>query len=100
MAVTVIKRRNGVGAEVSQQVAQTVSGILGDIRANGDEALSRYSAQFDKWSPESFRLSEAEIAERFSGKGAWKKRLPQLLETLVALGRARKFDNQRYGASR
>ena len=45
-------------------------------------------------------LSEAEIAERFSGKGAWKKRLPQLLETLVALGRARKFDNQRYGASR
>ena len=63
MAVTVIKRRNGVGAEVSQQVAQTVSGILGDIRANGDEALSRYSAQFDKWSPESFRLSEAEIAD-------------------------------------
>ena len=45
-------------------------------------------------------LSEAEVAERFSGKGAWKKRLPQLLETLVALGRARKFDNQRYGASR
>ena len=45
-------------------------------------------------------LSEAEIADRFSGKGPWKKRLPQLLETLVALGRARKFDNQRYGASR
>jgi len=35
-------------------------------------------------------LSEAEIAARFSGRGAWKKRLPQLLETLVALGRARR----------
>jgi hypothetical protein len=34
-------------------------------------------------------LSEAAIAARFSGKGAWKKRLPPLLETLVALGRAR-----------
>ena len=45
-------------------------------------------------------LSEAEIAERFSGKGPWKKRLPQLLETLVALGRARQSENGRYGASR
>ena len=45
-------------------------------------------------------LSEPEIAECFTGKGAWKKRLPQLLETLVALGRARMSDNGRYGASR
>jgi len=34
-------------------------------------------------------LSETAIAARFSGKGAWKKRLLPLLETLVALGRAR-----------
>ena len=37
----------------------------------------------------SIPLPEAAIAAHFSGKGAWKKRLPQLLETLVALGRAR-----------
>lgn len=30
-----------------------------------------------------------QIAARFSGKGAWKKRLPGLLQMLVALGRAR-----------
>jgi hypothetical protein len=31
------------------------------------------------------------IAERFSGKEReWKRRLPQLLETLEAVGRARK----------
>jgi hypothetical protein len=35
-------------------------------------------------------LSEADLAARFTGKGPWKKRLPQLLDTLVALGRARK----------
>lgn len=45
-------------------------------------------------------LSEPEIAGRFSGKGAWKKRLPQLLETLVALGRARQSGDGRFGASK
>jgi len=34
-------------------------------------------------------LSEADLAVRFTGKGTWKKRLPQLLDTLAALGRAR-----------
>ena len=33
-------------------------------------------------------LTEAALAERFSGRGPWKKRLPQLLATLEALGRA------------
>lgn len=35
-------------------------------------------------------LSEADLAARFTGKGPWKKRLPQLLDTLVALGRVRR----------
>jgi hypothetical protein len=34
----------------------------------------------------------------FSGRGAWKKRLPQLLDTLVALGRARQVDGGRFAA--
>jgi len=38
-----------------------------------------------------------DIAVRFSGRGPWKRRLPQLLEILVALGRARAHDG-RYGA--
>lgn len=33
--------------------------------------------------------SEAQLAARITGIGAWKKRLPDLLQTLVALGRAR-----------
>ena len=48
----------------------------------------------------SLALSTAEIAEGFTGKGAWKKRLPQLLDTLVALGRARLTDDGRFGASK
>jgi hypothetical protein len=34
-------------------------------------------------------LDEAALADRFSGRGPWKKRLPQILQTLHALGRAR-----------
>ncbi len=35
------------------------------------------------------RQTEAQLASRITGKGTWKKRLPDLLQTLVALGRAR-----------
>ena len=35
-------------------------------------------------------LAEADLADRFTGRGPWKKRLPQLLQTLEALGRARR----------
>ena len=33
-------------------------------------------------------LSEDQLADRFTGRGPWKKRLPQILDTLTALGRA------------
>jgi hypothetical protein len=39
-------------------------------------------------------LSIDEIAARFSGRGQWKKRLPKLLEMLVALGRAAEMDGR------
>jgi hypothetical protein len=39
-----------------------------------------------------------EIAARFTGRGPWKKRLPQLAAMLVALGRAREQDG-RYEAT-
>ncbi len=35
-------------------------------------------------------LTEAEIAAHFTGRGPWKRRLPQIIDTLVAPGRARK----------
>jgi hypothetical protein len=44
-------------------------------------------------------MTAEQIAERFSGRGPWKKRLPALLETLVTLGRAREQDG-RYRAVR
>lgn len=50
-----------VKADLNAQVRATVEGILADIEARGDAAVREYSAKFDKWSPESFRLSQAQI---------------------------------------
>jgi sulfopropanediol 3-dehydrogenase len=48
-------------ADLNAQVRATVEAILADIETHGDAAVRDYSAKFDKWSPESFRLSQAQI---------------------------------------
>jgi sulfopropanediol 3-dehydrogenase len=48
-------------AEADSKVRTTVEGILGDIEARGDVAVRELSQKFDGWSPESFRLSPADI---------------------------------------
>jgi len=57
--------KQGISADVAeatdQKVRDIVEGILGDIDKNGDAALRNYSEKFDKWSPDSFRLSREEI---------------------------------------
>lgn len=45
-------------------------------------------------------LSIEEIGTRFTARGPWKKRLPQLLDMLVALGRAELRSGGAYGAMR
>ena len=52
----------GTAHKSDPQVVETVAAVLDDIRANGDLAVRRYSEKFDKWTPESFRLSGDEIA--------------------------------------
>ncbi|MFT5483392.1 MAG: sulfopropanediol 3-dehydrogenase, partial [Halieaceae bacterium] len=47
--------------QTSSKVRETVEGILADITARGDEAVRELSIKFDSWSPQSFRLSDAEI---------------------------------------
>ncbi|MFC7610300.1 histidinol dehydrogenase [Teichococcus aestuarii] len=48
-------------AEYDRKVRQTVEGILADVEARGDAAVRELSEKFDKWSPESFRLSQEQI---------------------------------------
>jgi len=49
-------------ADGQRQVRSTVETILSDVTARGDQAVREYSEKFDRWSPPSFRLTEADIA--------------------------------------
>jgi histidinol dehydrogenase len=42
-------------------VSTIVKGVIDDIRENGDTAVRTYSEKFDKWSPDSFKLSKSDI---------------------------------------
>ncbi|WFE73059.1 histidinol dehydrogenase [Halomonas sp. M1] len=52
--------------EADRQVRETVEKTLADIEANGDTAVRQLSEKFDNWSPDSFRLSDADIAQAMS----------------------------------
>ncbi|WWC64314.1 histidinol dehydrogenase [Kwoniella dejecticola CBS 10117] len=49
------------GQSSSLDVATIVQGVIEDVRSNGDSAVRKYSKQFDRWSPPSFKLSEEQI---------------------------------------
>ncbi|WP_187970761.1 histidinol dehydrogenase [Aquibium microcysteis] len=53
-------------AEADGKVRATVEGILADIEARGDAAVRDLSRTFDRWEPESFRLSDADIDRALS----------------------------------
>lgn len=59
--------KRGLDVEVAKaaddKVRQTVEDILKDIEERGDAAVREYSTKFDKWNPERFRLTEAEVEE-------------------------------------
>lgn len=52
------------------------------------DATAQVRAVADAIAASPVPLSLDELAARFTARGAWKKRLPQLLDILVALGRA------------
>lgn len=57
--------KSGISAEaaadIDAKVKTTVENILADIDTRGDAAVRELSEKFDKWSPESFRLSQSDI---------------------------------------
>jgi histidinol dehydrogenase len=64
MARTYLKQAPGAAKPASGSpagVPDIVRGVIDSIRAEGDAAVRRYSEKFDKWSPDSFRLSEEQI---------------------------------------
>ena len=60
---TYLKKRldQTVTDAIDAKVRSTVEGIMSDVKKRGDAAVRDLSAQFDKWSPASFRLSAADL---------------------------------------
>ena len=48
-------------AIADDSVRETVQRVIAEVESDGDAALRKFSEQFDKWSPESFRLAPEEI---------------------------------------
>ncbi|MEN8599805.1 histidinol dehydrogenase [Microbacterium rhizosphaerae] len=57
-------------------VAESVRTVIDEIRHGGDAAVRKYAEQFDKWSADSFRLDDAQIAEIMAGLD------PQVIEDI------------------
>jgi sulfopropanediol 3-dehydrogenase len=57
--------KNGISVEIAEkqdaQVRSVVEDVLGQIEERGDAAVREYSEKFDKWSPDTFRLSREQI---------------------------------------
>ena len=51
-------------AQPKMDVTGTVSQIISDVKANGDEALKRYTEKFDRVKPDSLAVSDEEIERR------------------------------------
>lgn len=47
----------------TKMLEETVASIIGDVRQNGDDALRRFSRQFDRQSIDEFEVTEPEFAE-------------------------------------
>jgi histidinol dehydrogenase len=50
----------------NEKVASIVSDVIEQIRQHGDSAVRTYSERFDKWAPESFKLSKEDIERAIS----------------------------------
>jgi sulfopropanediol 3-dehydrogenase len=46
-----------------RKVREAVEGLIDEVKNGGDKAVRLISERFDKWSPESFKLSAEEIAD-------------------------------------
>ncbi|MCA1923879.1 histidinol dehydrogenase [Buttiauxella noackiae] len=60
--VEFIKRPQGQDVQADRTLTETVQNIIDQVRECGDAALRDYSAKFDKTTPDTFEVSEKEIA--------------------------------------
>ncbi|EIL95029.1 MULTISPECIES: class I SAM-dependent DNA methyltransferase [Rhodanobacter] len=91
-------------AQAAPEQAELAAGQAGDEAAAPvaaakplpwpKDAVAQVRAVADALAASPVALDADALATRFTARGPWKKRLPQLLDMLVALGRAREQDGR------
>lgn len=49
-------------SNATREISDTVAEIIADVRANGDDAVARWSRKLDGWAPDSFRMGTDAVA--------------------------------------
>lgn len=67
--ITYLKQAPKTSADTTQRttIRTVVADIIADVRERGDAAVREYSEKFDRWTPESFKLTEEEVARIVAG---------------------------------
>ncbi|MGY1409829.1 class I SAM-dependent DNA methyltransferase [Luteimonas sp. A611] len=89
--------REDGGGEGGSDEAAAVPALPGKPQPWPKDTLDQVRAVAEVLSASPVALTLDEIAARFTARGPWKKRLPKLLDMLVALGRAQEQEG-RFGA--
>ena len=61
MTITHLKRAVPVAAADNSETTALVTRMLAEIEAGGEDAVAKYSANLDSWSPESFLVTAEQI---------------------------------------
>ena len=86
------------GQTVSQETEAAVRAIVEDVRAEGDEAVLRYTRKFDGAAPERLRVSEEEIDRAFAeADPAFLDSLRQAAANISAFHERQKREGFRFG---
>ena len=88
-------------AEIETEEAEAIiTPVIGKPLPWPKDAVQQVRAVADVLAASPLALSADDIATRFQSRGPWKKRLPQLVEMLVTLGRAQETNGRYTGIGR
>ena len=84
VASTLLKSpaKSETGRGSTPEVRAIVEGVIADIRERGDAAVREYSQKFDNYGPESFLLTDEQLAEVMA-------RVPQQVIEDITFGQGR-----------
>ncbi|MEO8460708.1 MAG: hypothetical protein ABI451_09280, partial [Dokdonella sp.] len=90
--------QGSLATDADEEVAVTAKPAAIKLQAWPKDTADQVRAVADVLAGALEPLDEPALAARFNARGRWRERLPKILDTLVAIGRARE-DDGRYSST-